>query len=184
MNTGSQAVRAAEHRLVGNVRARQRIAGFAGSWSSAPAKKGPSGGSSNWGCGFLPTVHNGVLFRTAGDPVLFLGNPPGIDRQAQRDSLDTIRALNEKRLGVMGDPEIATRINSFEMAFRMQASAPDVVDISKEPKSVLEMYGASPGKPSRSPIPACWLADWWRRALRFVQIVHEAWTSTATWSAT
>lgn len=137
-------------------------------------KKGPSGGSSNWGCGFLPTVHNGVLFRTAGDPVLFLGNPLGIDRQAQRDSLDAIRALNQKRLGVMGDPEIATRINSFEMAFRMQASAPEIVDISKEPKNILEMYGAEPGKPSFA--NTCLLARRLvEKGVRFVQIIHEAW---------
>src|SRR5262245_7469236 len=79
--------------------------------------KGPSGGSSNWGSGFLPTVYNGVLFRSAGDPVLFLSNPPGIDRRAQRDSLDALQALNAKHLGAIGDPEIAARINSFEMAF-------------------------------------------------------------------
>src|SRR5437764_858981 len=137
-------------------------------------KKGPSGGSSNWGSGFLPTAHHGVLFRTAGDPVLFLGNPPGIDRQAQRDSLDAIRALNQKRLGVMGDPEIATRINSFEMAFRMQASAPEVMDISKESKRTLEMYGVEPGKPSFA--NTCLLARRLvEKGVRFVQIVHEAW---------
>src|SRR3954453_19612559 len=73
--------------------------------------KGPSGGQSNWGCGFLPTVHSGVLFRSAGDPVLFLSNPPGIDGKTQRDSLDALKALNQKRLGVTGDPEIATRIS-------------------------------------------------------------------------
>src|SRR5947209_2289515 len=95
-------------------------------------KKGPSGGNSNWGCGFLPTVYNGVLFRSAGDPVLFLSNPPGIDEKTQRDSLDTLTKLNEKRLGVTGDPEIATRISSFEMAYRMQTSAPELMDLSKE----------------------------------------------------
>ncbi len=136
--------------------------------------KGPSGGNSNWGCGFLPTVHNGVLFRSAGDPVLFLSNPPGIDRQAQRDSLDTLRKLNEQRLGVMGDPEIAARISSFEMAYRMQASAPDLIDISKEPKHILEMYGAEPGKPSFA--NNCLLARRLvERGVRFVQLFHEAW---------
>jgi len=84
----------------------------------------------------------------------------------------------------MGDPEIATRINSFEMAFRMQASAPDVVDISKEPKSVLEMYGASPGQAVVRQIPACWLADWWRRACGSFRSFTKRGTSTATWSAT
>ena len=86
--------------------------------------KGTSGGSSNWGCGFLPSVYQGVPFRNTGDPVLYLSNPPGFDMATQRDSLDAIRRLNRARLGVVGDPEIATRINSFEMAYRMQASAP------------------------------------------------------------
>ncbi|HMF13352.1 MAG TPA: DUF1501 domain-containing protein, partial [Gemmataceae bacterium] len=110
--------------------------------------KGPSGGSSNWGSGFLPTVYNGVLFRSAGDPVLFLSSPAGIDRRAERDSLDTLQALNAKHLGAVGDPEIAARINSFEMAFRMQASAPELMDIAREPKHVLDLYGAEPGKAS------------------------------------
>jgi hypothetical protein len=136
--------------------------------------KGPSGGQSNWGAGFLPTVHNGVLFRSAGDPVLFLSNPPGIDRQAQRDSLDVIKQLNQERLGIMGDPEIAARISAFELAYKMQASAPDLMDISKESKATLEMYGAEPGKPSFA--NNCLLA---RRlvecGVRFVQLFHEAW---------
>ena len=137
-------------------------------------KKGPSGGNSNWGAGFLPTSHGGVLFRTAGDPVLFLSNPPGIDRQVQRDTLDTIRSLNEKRLGAIGDPEISSRINSFEMAYRMQSSAPDVVDISKESKHVLDLYGAQPGKPSFA--NTCLLARRLvEKGVRFVQIFHEAW---------
>lgn len=136
--------------------------------------KGPSGGQSNWGAGFLPTVHNGVLFRSAGDPVLFLSNPPGIDREAQRDSLDTLKALNEQRLGVMGDPEISARISAFELAFKMQASAPDLMDISKEPKAVLEAYGAEPGKPSFA--NNCLLARRLvERGVRFVQLFHEAW---------
>ncbi|MCC7155006.1 MAG: DUF1501 domain-containing protein, partial [Bryobacterales bacterium] len=137
-------------------------------------KKGPSGGNSCWGSGFLPTVYQGVQFRVAGDPVLYLSNPPGFDEQTQRESLDTIRALNQKRLAVTGDPEIATRINSFEMAFRMQASAPDLMDISKEPANVLEQYGAAPGKPSFA--NSCLLARRLvERGVRFVQIYHEAW---------
>src|SRR5437016_2175160 len=110
--------------------------------------KGPSGGSSNWGSGFLPTLYNGVLFRSQGDPILYLSNPKGVDAQIQQDTLTTVKKLNEKHLGVMGDPEIATRINSFEMAYRMQTSAPELMDISKEPKHILEMYGVEPGKPS------------------------------------
>src|SRR5579883_2393836 len=136
-------------------------------------KKGPSGGDSCWGSGFLPTVYQGVQFRSAGDPVLYLSNPPGIDQQVQRDSLDSIKRLNELRLGVTGDPEIATRINSFEMAFRMQSSAPELMDLSKESKATLEMYGAEPGKPSFA--NDCLLARRLvERGVRFVQLYHEA----------
>ncbi|MGI8977775.1 MAG: DUF1501 domain-containing protein [Pirellulaceae bacterium] len=137
-------------------------------------KKGPSGGSSNWGSGFLPTAHSGVLFRSGGEPVLFLGSPPGIDRQAQRDSLDALRILNEKRLGVVGDPEIAARISSFEMAYRMQSSAPELMDLSQEPKETLAMYGAQPGQPSFA--NNCLLARRLvEKGVRFVQLFHEAW---------
>jgi hypothetical protein len=137
-------------------------------------KKGPSGGNSNWGCGFLPTVYQGVQFRGTGDPVLYLSNPPGIDRDLQRDSLDAVRALNEERLSHVGDPEIATRINSFEMAFRMQSSAPELMDLSKESKETLEMYGAQPGKSSFA--NNCLLARRLvERGVRFVQLFHEAW---------
>ncbi len=137
-------------------------------------KKGPSGGDSCWGSGFLPTVYQGVQFRSAGDPVLYLSNPAGIDKQVQRDSLDSIKRLNEMRLGATGDPEIATRINSFEMAFRMQSSAPELMDLSKESKATLEMYGAEPGKPSFA--NDCLLARRLvERGVRFVQLYHEAW---------
>src|SRR6204780_1070716 len=90
--------------------------------------KGPSGGDSCWGSGFLPTVYQGVPFRNSGDPVLYLSNPEGVDAELQRDSLDSIRTLNEMKLRVSGDPEIATRINSYEMGFRMQSSAPEMMD--------------------------------------------------------
>jgi len=136
--------------------------------------KGPSGGNSNWGSGFLPTVHQGVQFRSSGDPVLYLSNPQGIDQDLQRDSLDAVRSLNQMRLDAVGDPEIATRISSFEMAFRMQHTAPEVMDLSREPKHILEMYGAEPGKPSFA--NNCLLA---RRLIengvRFVELFHEAW---------
>ena len=138
------------------------------------AKKGTSGGSSNWGCGFLPTVYQGVPFRSQGDPVLFLSNPPGIDAQSQRESLDTLSRLNSMRLDVVGDPEIATRINSFELAYKMQTSAPALMDISGESKATLEMYGAEPGKPSYA--NNCLLARRLvERGVRFVQLFHEAW---------
>jgi uncharacterized protein DUF1501 len=137
-------------------------------------KKGPSGGNSCWGSGFLPTVYQGVQFRSSGDPVLYLSNPPGVDAELQRESLDSVRRLNQMRLDVVGDPEIATRINSFEMAFKMQSSAPELMDLSKEPKHVREMYGAEPGKPSFA--NNCLLARRLvERGVRFVQLYHEAW---------
>ncbi len=136
--------------------------------------KGPSGGNSNWGSGFLPTVYQGVQFRTSGDPVLYLSNPPRRRRELQRDSLDAVRKLNRMQLERSGDPEIATRINSFEMAFRMQLSAPDVMQIGNEPRHILEMYGAEPGKPSFA--NTCLLARrLLERGVRFVQIFHESW---------
>lgn len=137
-------------------------------------KKGPSGGSANWGSGFLPTVHQGVEFRTTGDPVLYLSNPKGVDDRLQRESLDLINSLNRDHLAVSGDPEIATRISAFEMAYRMQASAPEVMDLSREPKHVLEMYGAKPGEPSFA--NTCLLARRLvQQGVRFVEIFHEAW---------
>ncbi len=137
-------------------------------------KKGPSGGNACWGSGFLPTVYQGVQFRSSGDPVLYLSNPDGVDAELQRDSLDSISRLNQMHLGATGDPEIATRINSFEMAFRMQSSAPELMDLSKESKATLEMYGAEPGKPSFA--NNCLLARRLvERGVRFVQLYHEAW---------
>jgi hypothetical protein len=137
-------------------------------------QKGPSGGNSNWGSGFLPTVYQGVSFRSSGDPVLYLSNPRGVDRRVQRDSLDTVKRLNQMRLDVVGDPEIATRINSYEMAYRMQASAPALMDISREPEPIREMYGAKLGEPSFA--NNCLLARrLLERGVRFVQLFHESW---------
>jgi len=137
-------------------------------------KKGPSGGNSNWGCGFLPTSYQGVQFRSSGDPVIYLSNPSGVDPALQRDTLDAVRTLNEQHLDVVGDPEISTRINSFEMAFRMQTSAPELMDLTKESKETLEMYGAQPGKSSFA--NNCLLARRLvERGVRFVQLFHEAW---------
>jgi hypothetical protein len=136
--------------------------------------KGPSGGNSCWGSGFLPTVYQGVQFRTGGDAVLYLSNPPGVDDQLQRDTLTTVNSLNKMKLNESGDPEILTRINSFEMAYRMQSSAPDLMDFSKESAATLEMYGAEPGKPSFA--NNCLLARRLvERGVRFVQLYHEAW---------
>ncbi|MBI3860613.1 MAG: DUF1501 domain-containing protein, partial [Planctomycetia bacterium] len=137
-------------------------------------KKGPSGGNSNWGSGFLPTLHQGVQFRGGAEPVLYLSNPRGVDAALQRDSLDALRDLNQQRLADTGDPEIATRISAFEMAFRMQSSAPDLMDLGREPQHILEMYGAEPGKSSFA--NNCLLARRLvERGVRFVQLFHESW---------
>lgn len=137
-------------------------------------KKGPSGGNSCWGSGFLPTTHQGVQFRSTGDPVLYLSNPAGVDNQLQQDSLEAIKRLNQMKLDTTGDPEIATRIASYEMAYRMQMSAPGVMDLSQEPKHILDLYGADPAKPSfaNTVLLARRLSE---RGVRFVQIFHEAW---------
>lgn len=137
-------------------------------------QKGPSGGNSCWGSGFLPTVYQGVQFRSSGDPVLYLSNPPGVDDRLQRETLDSLRRLNGMRLEATGDPEIETRISSFEMAYRMQSSAPELMDLSKEPQHILELYGVEPGKPSFA--MNCLLARrLLERGVRFVQLYHEAW---------
>ncbi len=135
---------------------------------------GTSGGSSNWGSGFLPTFYQGVAFRKSGDPILSLSNPRGINREMQRRTLDVLKKLNEHELEIDGDPEIATRINSFEMAYRMQESGPELMDLSKESKETLDLYGATPGKNSfaNNCILARRLVE---RGVRFVQLYHEAW---------
>ena len=136
--------------------------------------KGPSGGNSNWGSGFLPTVYQGVQFRSAGDPVLYLSNPRGVDDTLQRESLASLRRLNTMRLDLVGDPEIATRINSFEMAYRMQTSAPELMDLASETQETLDLYGVEPGKPGFA--ANCLLARRMiERGVRFVELFHESW---------
>ena len=135
---------------------------------------GLSGGAALYGSGFLPTVYQGVPFRKTGDPVLFLSNPAGITDKMQRRTLDVIKDLNQRHLDVMGDPEIVTRINSFEMAYRMQSSAPELMDVSKESPETLKLYGVEPGKPSFA--MNCLLARRLvERGVRFVQLFHEGW---------
>src|SRR3954447_8161576 len=136
--------------------------------------KGTSGGASNWGCGFLPTMYAGVPFRSSGDPVLYLSNPKGFDAETQRASLDALRRLNELQFADVGDPEIAARVQSYEMAYKMQASAPELMDLSQESKQTLEMYGVDPAKASfaRNCLLARRLVE---RGVRFVQLFHEAW---------
>lgn len=137
--------------------------------------RGTSGGPSLWGPGFLPTVHQGVLFRGGkGDPVLDVANPAGVDATMQRETLDLIHGLNQKHLDAVGDPEIATRINAYEMAYKMQTSAPELTDLSKESKETLEMYGAKPGEASfaNNCLMARRLIE---RGVRFVQLYHADW---------
>src|SRR5687768_461666 len=135
---------------------------------------GTSGGASNWGCGFLPTVYAGIPFRSTGDPVLYLSNPKGFDDDTQRASLDTLRKLNELSLANHQDPETLARIQSYEMAYQMQASAPELMDFSKEPKHILDSYGVDPARPgfARNCLLARRLVE---RGVRFVQLFHEAW---------
>ena len=135
---------------------------------------GISGGSANWSSGFLPTIYSGVRFRNSGDPILHVSNPPGIDAQLQRDSLDLIKSLNERRQAADADPEIASRIASYEMAFRLQSSAPELTDLKSESKETLEMYGCDPDKPSFA--RACLLARRMvERGVRFINIYNEGW---------
>ena len=135
---------------------------------------GLSGGGALYGSGFLPTIYQGVPFRKSGDPVLYLSNPAGITEKMRRRTLDLIKELNQKHLDTMGDPEITTRINSFEMAYRMQTSAPELMDVSKESPETLKLYGAEPGKPSFA--MNCLLARrLLERGVRFVQLFHEGW---------
>jgi hypothetical protein len=135
---------------------------------------GTSGGAANWGSGFLPTVYQGVPFRRSGDPILSLANPRGVSPKLQRASLDALKRLNEEHLLLTGDAEVATRINAFETAFRMQTSAPELIDLTKEDPATLAMYGAEPGKSSFA--NNCLLARRMiERGVRFVQLFHEAW---------
>lgn len=137
--------------------------------------KGTSGGASNYGCGFLPTMYGGIPFRSAGDPVLYLSNPKGIDAETQRASLDSLQRLNQMTVETAGDPETAARIQSYEMAYRLQTSAPELMDLASESKETLDMYGVKDPKES-SYARNCLLARRLiERGVRFVQLFHEAW---------
>ncbi|HYV27543.1 MAG TPA: DUF1501 domain-containing protein [Candidatus Eisenbacteria bacterium] len=127
-----------------------------------------------WGNGFLPGNYQGVQFRSQGDPVLYVSNPKGINGQTRRQLLDAMQKLNRIQLGALGDPEIATQIENYELAYRMQTSVPELMDISKESKETLDMYGAEPGKASyaNNCLLARRLAE---RGARFIQLVHRDW---------
>jgi hypothetical protein len=128
-----------------------------------------------WGSGFLPSRYQGVKFRSDGDPVLFLSNPNGVSPQVRRSMLDDIARINELNLKEFADPEIATRIAQYEMAYRMQTSVPELTDLSKEPESVMKMYGPdarTPGSYASNCILARRLAE---RGVRFIQLYHMGW---------
>jgi hypothetical protein len=136
--------------------------------------RGPRGGAVLWGNGFLPSTYQGVPLRGGGEPILNLSTPTGISREQQRRTIATIAALNQARLDATADPEIATRINAYEVAFRMQSSAPELIDVGSETAETLKMYGALPGKPSFA--SNCLLARRLvERGVRFVQLYHTDW---------
>lgn len=135
---------------------------------------GLSGGTALWSSGFLPTTYTGVRFRNGRDPILNVSTPKGISDELQADSYGLINALNRERLGVIADPEIATRIASFEMASRLQTSAPELMDLGGESKETLDLYGCDPSKPSFA--RACLLARRMvERGVRYINIYHEGW---------
>ncbi len=141
--------------------------------------KSPDGGASLWGSGFLPTVYQGVQCRSQGDPVLYVSNPPGMTSEVRRQSLDALKDLNEMQLKEVGDPETLTRIAQYELAYRMQSSVPELMDISKEPEATRELYGIEPGKISFA--NNCLLARrLLERGTRFVQLYHWGWDSHGT----
>ncbi|HEY2586418.1 MAG TPA: DUF1501 domain-containing protein, partial [Tepidisphaeraceae bacterium] len=139
----------------------------------------PTGGKSLWGSGFLPSIFQGVQCRSKGEPILYVSNPKGMGRDIRRESLDALKDLNEMELSEFGDPETLTRISQYELAYRMQMEVPEVMDISKEPKHILEMYGAEPGAGSFA--NNCLLA---RRLIesgvRYVQLFDWGWDCHGT----
>ncbi len=128
-----------------------------------------------WGSGFLPTKHQGVQFRSGGDPVLYLSNPSGMNTSVRRKILDTVAELNELQHDQVGDPETLTRIAQYEMAYRMQTSVPELTDLTSEPQSILDMYGPDvmrPGSYAYNCLMARRLAE---RNVRFIQLMHSGW---------
>ncbi len=135
---------------------------------------GLSAGAHNWGCGFLPTEYQGVPFRSQGSPILNVNSPAGIDPTLQRNNIDLINRLNQHRLDTFHDPEISARINAYEMAYKMQSSAPDLIDLGQESQETLDLYGADPAKPSFA--NNCLLARRMvERGVRFINCYHGSW---------
>ena len=128
-----------------------------------------------WGSGFLPSNHQGVKLRGSGDPVLFLTDPPGIDRELRRQMLDGLAKLNQAQLEQSGDPEIATRIAQFELAFRMQASVPELANVADEPQATFDLYGPESRKPGTFAANCLLARRLVERGVRFVQLYHRGW---------
>lgn len=136
---------------------------------------GTSGGASNYSSGFIPSSYGGTTFRSSGDPILYLSNPAGVTQQVQRASLDALRDLNQEHLTKTGDMEIASRINSYELAFRMQMSAPELLDFSKETKATLDMYGIG-NETTKAYGTNCLMARRMvERGVRCVMLMHASW---------
>lgn len=128
-----------------------------------------------WGSGFLPSKYQGVKFRSVGDPVLYLSDPPGVDKPTRRRILDDLAELNQLKLDVLGDPEIATRIAQYEMAYRMQSSVPELTDLSNEPDSALDLYGPDCKKPGTFAFNCLLARRLAERGVRFIQLFHRGW---------
>ena len=128
-----------------------------------------------WGAGFLPSKHQGVLFRAGSNPVLYLKNPKGVSDRMRRHSLDVIRSLNEQRFEEYQDPEIQTRIAQYEMAYRMQHSVPELTDVSDEPKSTFDLYGEDAKKPGTYAYNVLMARRLSERGVRFIQLFHRGW---------
>src|SRR5258706_16323690 len=149
----------------------QNLPGFAVLTSGV----GTSGGATNFSSGFLPSTYQGTVFRNSGDPILYLSNPDGVSRETQRARLDVLRDLNEAHYQDTGDYEINSRMQSYELAFRMQMSAPELLDFSKESAATLEMYGVNK-EPTRPFATNCLLARRMvERGVRFVMMMHASW---------
>ena len=137
--------------------------------------QGASGSSSNWSSGFLPSTYQGVPFRSSGDPILYLSNPPGVSPKMQRLSLDVLRGLNEGHYRHTGDLEVASRIASYELAFRMQASSPELIDFSDEPQHTLDMYGVNEETTKQYGTNCLLARRMVERGVRFVMLAHSSW---------
>ena len=133
-----------------------------------------------WGSGFLPTRYQGVKFRSSGDPVLYLTDPPGYDRNTRRMYLDALESLNQQKLEQYGDPEIETRIAQYEMAYRMQASVPELTDLAAEPESTYELYGEDARKPGTFAANCLLARRLAERGVRFIQLYHRGWDQHGT----